>query len=402
MVFGELLRQQEKRTPIMLGGYVNAYNIARELWACGHKNIGVVDYRRQWIARVSRRTQYLGEIDGTPASLLKKLELARDRFGKLVVFSTDDRHLMHLAEINSQIEDYCFVPANLNNLAEALSKKVQYTKAKSLGIPVPESLTLEANSLLLDAPPLQLPMLIKWQKQTPSQTHNFRNALIQTVQEWISFKEKLAILISDGGDLVASEFIPGAESNIYSYACVRSSGGQILNEWTGRKLSQFPDYGGVFASASNGGPRIVADYGRQLVSELDGFGFCQPEFKFDERDGKYKLMEVNLRSMMWHRVGFLSGVNLHETIMEWASSGEASVTKQSQSAGEVTLSLAVHEIPNLIARPGYWTVFKSIFFSGRRVNWAIFDRSDPLPMVFGFIFLFKRTLAACLRRLKIR
>jgi predicted ATP-grasp superfamily ATP-dependent carboligase len=40
------------------------------------------------------------------------------------------------------------------------------------------------------------------------------------------------------------------------------------------------------------------------------YGIAEPEFKYDHRDGKYKLTEINLRSMMWHRVGNLSGVNI--------------------------------------------------------------------------------------------
>ena len=50
--------------------------------------------------------------------------------------------------------------------------------------------------------------------------------------------------------------------------------------------------------------------GRKLLNGMDIKGIAQPEFKYDFRDQKYKLMEINLRSMMWHRVGNLSGVNL--------------------------------------------------------------------------------------------
>jgi len=51
--------------------------------------------------------------------------------------------------------------------------------------------------------------------------------------------------------------------------------------------------------------------GRTLLNGMDIKGIAQPEFKYDSRDKKYKLTEINLRSMMWHKMGNLSGVDLH-------------------------------------------------------------------------------------------
>ena len=78
-----------------------------------------------------------------------------------------------------------------------------------------------------------------------------------------------------------------------------------MNEWTGKKLNQYPDNFGVFSSASNESVSEVMPSGRKLVTEINAFGIIEPEFKFDHRDKTLKLMEVNLRSMMWNRVEVL-------------------------------------------------------------------------------------------------
>ena len=56
--------------------------------------------------------------------------------------------------------------------------------------------------------------------------------------------------INQGISFSISEFIPGNDSNIYAYVGYRSKSGKILNEWIGKKLSQYPNKVGVFSSAS--------------------------------------------------------------------------------------------------------------------------------------------------------
>ena len=66
---------------------------------------------------------------------------------------------------------------------------------------------------------------------------------------------------------MASEIIPGDGSNIYAYVGYRSKSGKIINEWTGRKLSQYPDDFGVFSSASNEAPDDVLIQGEYYLTE---------------------------------------------------------------------------------------------------------------------------------------
>ena len=63
--------------------------------------------------------------------------------------------------------------------------------------------------------------------------------------------------LDSGIKFLASEIIPGGENCIYAYVAYRDMNGKILNEWTGKKLAQYPDDFGVFASASNEAPENV-------------------------------------------------------------------------------------------------------------------------------------------------
>jgi predicted ATP-grasp superfamily ATP-dependent carboligase len=202
--------------------------------------------------------------------------------------------------------------------------------------------------------------------------------------------------LDNGIRFLASEFIPGDDTNIYAYTGYRSRQGQILNEWTGKKLNQYPGLFGVFSSASNEAPEIVREQGRKLLDGMNIFGIAEPEFKFDHRNGKYKLMEINLRSMMWHRTGNLSGVNLQFT--QWCDATNQPIQIQTQRKNPpVHFIYMKHEILNLLSRRKYKeSFFKNVMNVPRR-EFAVFDKSDLKPF-FHDLLSYPRSIASlCLK-----
>lgn len=66
--------------------------------------------------------------------------------------------------------------------------------------------------------------------------------------------------------------------------------------WVGRKLNQCPDDYGVMSSATAKFHSTVEEHGRALLEGLELRGICRPgDRNFDPRDGKFRLMEINLR-----------------------------------------------------------------------------------------------------------
>jgi hypothetical protein len=100
--------------------------------------------------------------------------------------------------------------------------------------------------------------------------------------------------------------------------------------------------------------------GRRLIEGMDLYGICEPEFKYDERDGKFKLMEINLRSMGWVNVGYLSGVPLHYCLWLHAT-GQVVPKFEQDRERDIRFIELQNEISNLLYRKGYWRVFRSVF-----------------------------------------
>lgn len=384
-----------KNCAVVLGGYVNGYSIAQELNEMGSGPMVLVQYNNQ-IARFSNKFCKKVTVNKSPDSLLLELERLNERYGYLVLFPTDDLFIENLFKIKDKIKGFAFLPFNPENISACSNKAVQYDFCEKLGIPYPKSLELKASHDISKLEQeLRFPIIIKPNKREDLKIDLFRSILISSKKEIESHRFRLEEFYGKGVSFLASEVVPGSSNgNIYAYVGYRSPRTKtILNEWIGRKLTQYPDDYGVFSSASNEAPEIVREQGQRLLNGMDLHGICEPEFKYDPRDGDYKLMEINLRSMMWHRVGNLSGVFLQQT--QWLDALGETVPKYEQTNKEVHFSYLKHEVVNLILRKGYLRFFKNNLFKGDINGLALYEKGDMKPFYIDQFY----TLITLLRKL---
>ena len=293
------------------------------------------------------------------------------------------------------------MPFNPSTLLQASDKFIQYETCRRIGVPYPKTVKAREVSDLQSIEVLTFPLIIKPVTRKDLTDDVFRILYVESPDDYELSRVQLEEFLKSGLEFVISECIPGDDTNIYAYTCFRSNEGEIRNEWTGKKLTQYPDNYGVVSSASNEAPEVVKEQGRLLVEALNAYGIIEPEFKYDCRDGSYKLMEVNLRSMMWNALGRASGVQLHKAMFDYATGGHSVEYKQEKQKS-VHLVLLLHEIPNLIARKGYWRHFRRNLFNCDTRVWAIFDPKDIRPFLFSFKILLRMGLLACRRRLGMR
>ncbi|BBM65856.1 hypothetical protein VA249_25020 [Vibrio alfacsensis] len=381
-------------------GHVNGYSIIKELFEQGIEEIALFDSGRS-LARYSNKIKYCAMIDSTPDSLLDELNKLHQTFDYIVLFPTNDTQLEHLYSIYDKVSSFCYMPFNRERLFDSFDKYYQYKTCENIGVPYPKTVSVKLIKDLESIDGLLFPLLIKPSTRTDMSVDVFRTMYIENKSDYLKSKGELSKKIEQGVQFVISEYIPGDDTNMYIYTCFRSQDGDILNEWTGKKLNQYPDNYGVFASASNETVDEVLNQGRALVEALDCFGQVEPEFKYDERDGKYKLMEVSLRPSMPHRIGSLSGVKLHETQFSYATK-KLTTSYIQEKLKSIHVVLMLHEIPNLILREGYWRYFKYNVFGGEERNWAIFELRDIKPFLYSLNLLFKVVVKSFLLKLKLK
>jgi D-aspartate ligase len=389
-----------KVVALVMGGYINGYSIVKELHEEGIENIALFHSGRS-VAGFSNKINYLATIDKTPEGLLKELKKLNEQYDYIVPFPTDDLQVENLYHIRKKIKKFCYLPLNPDTVMQSFDKYYQYTVCERISVPYPKTIHLNTLADLDKVDVLTFPVLIKPSTRVDIVQNVFRNIYLEDMVSFIVNKDRLKDFIEQGVEFIASEFVPGDDTNIFAYTCYRSQNGIIQNEWTGKKLTQYPDNYGVFCSASNQAPDEVLTQGRALVQALEAYGIIEPEFKYDVRDQKFKLMEVNLRSMMWHRTGKVSGVRLHKSMFDYAV-GSQPVKDTQYKQPTVHFVYMLHEIGNLISRKGYWKYFKHNVWGANKRTWAVYESQDIKPFIYSIYLLSRVSINACLKRLGLR
>lgn len=393
------MSQKNNPCAVVLGGYVNGYSIIQELHEEGVSPIILIDYLGE-LARHSKKITNYYKINKTAESLLSTLNEIHKKYGYLVLFPTDDLQLELLLAVEPTIKSFCFIPFNEENLSAAADKFTQYLACEKLGVPYPKTLNLSSENDIKELTNLAFPLILKPNIRRDLTQQVFRSLRLNSVAELWAKQKVLVDLLQSGVSLIASEIIPGnTHGSIYAYTAYRSRKGKILNEWIGKKLTQYPNDYGVFSSASNEAPEIVREQGQKLLHGMNLFGICEPEFKYDYRDQQYKLMEINLRSMMWHRLGSLSGVKLQYT--QWLDAiGKETPTYSQNLTQKIHFSYLKHEIGNLLFRKGYYKQFSAnLLGPNKKVVLATYDNSDKMPFIRDSFSIFKEIARIGLKKI---
>ena len=111
-------------------------------------------------------------------------------------------------------------------------------------------------------------------------------------------------------DVMVSEIIPGADSDLYHYRSYIDSQGSILAEMCTKKLRQHPPGFGV-ACVSKTIPMIheIRQLALKLLRHFAYQGESSVEFKLDNRNNRYNLMEINIRPVLPELHFVAAGIN---------------------------------------------------------------------------------------------
>jgi len=123
---------------------------------------------------------------------------------------------------------------------------------------------------------------------------------------------------------------------------------------------------------------VLEELSLRFLNAIDYYGLVELEFMFDQRDGKYKLLDVNGRTWGYHSIGPIAGVDF--PYMMFADLVGDSIATQRGRAGVKWVRLLT-DVPTaaleiLRGRQGLWAYLRSI----RNIDVeAVFNREDVLP-----------------------
>lgn len=191
-----------------------------------------------------------------------------------------------------------------------LNKKEFYTMCEDFNIPYPRTIFLNGGITIGEIwdrmkPPFIIKphMRHKWKRQLRGE----KVILINTRNEFDKILQQYPDLM---GKAMVQEVIPGPESNIYLFKGYFDRSGKLVDYFTGRKLRQFPPMFGSGSLVESIPGEEVKEASMKFFQNVKVHGLGGIEFKHDPRDGKLKMIEINMRPQTWEDITRVSGKEL--------------------------------------------------------------------------------------------
>ena len=192
-----------------------------------------------------------------------------------------------------------------------IDKQNMNARAADLGLALPLSRYPGSRDDLADLG-MRFPLIIKPTTRSPlvhpkAWRANDQRALAAR------FDEVAALVGADR--IMVQELIPGDGRTQFSYAAVCDRG-RPVGSLVARRTRQYPaDFGFTSTLVETIALPQIEQAACRFLRSLDYSGLVEIEFKYDARDGSYKILDVNTRTWTWIALGAAAGVDF--AFLQW-------------------------------------------------------------------------------------
>jgi D-aspartate ligase len=186
-----------------------------------------------------------------------------------------------------------------------------------------------------------------------------------------------------GADAIAlQELIPGGGEAQFSYAAVWSDGATVAS-LVARRRRQYPvDFGFTSTFVETIEEPEIERAAVRFLGPLRFSGLVELEFKRDNRDGRYKLLDVNPRPWTWIGLGAAAGVDF--PWVQWQlARGQETTPSAAPSRGRAGIGWthASRDLVSAVRQIAGGTLPPSEYLGSlwRKMTFAAFAADDPLP-----------------------
>jgi len=309
-----------------------------------------------------------------------------------VLYPTRDEIVAALSRRREELEPFFRIPTPpWESVHWAWDKRLTYELAGELGLSHPRTWRFGDAAQLASVAP-QLPLVIKpaikehfiyatnvkaWRADTPARL----DALFRRAAEIVPTEE-----------VMVQELIPGDGRCQFSY-CGFFKGGRSLATMVVRRLRQRPlDFGRSSTYVETVELPELEELAEHFLTRIDYYGLVEIEFKLDERNGEYRLLDVNPRTWGYHSLGPRAGADFPLLLFRDQVGEPVEPVRAAAGVKWIRLSTDLPTaVPELLAGRLRWReYFRSLW--GADVE-GLFERDDPLPAFaeFGLLPYLYRT-----------
>jgi len=366
-----------------------AITLTRSLGRRGIKVVRIHPNRLDY----SLRSKYCSAVEISPnqysseEALVEFLQGLAEKYKgpKVLIPASDDCSLFLAKHEVALNKHFSILNPSAQSMENMKNKRLQYELADNLGVPIPETYFTATKEDLgtVAKKAINFPYVIKpleaqkWRLKEFKEASQGKKAFtVNNREELIAELERIGALDTK---LMVQEVLTGPDTHLYTFLgyCSRKEG--LLAYCIRSKLRQYPvDFGYCTATISCHNTE-VEQYAKKILQQVEYSGIVGIEFKFDEKTGLHKLIEINTRPVNTTGLSIGCGVDLPYIAYCDAAGLEGPKPKDWQDGVKwVWLFQDFWAARELVAKGRLtWKEWRKSL-SGRRVH-AIFAKDDILP-----------------------
>lgn len=365
---------------VIVGGDFHGLGIARSLGRHGIP-VCVVDDELS-IARYSRyTTRFLAaptlRKERPTIDFLMKAAVAHGLEG-WVLFPTRDEHVAAFSRHRDELLERFRVPTPAwDSVKWAWNKWNTYSLAQQLGIPTPRTWCPKSVADL-DAIDVEFPVGVK-----PAVKEDFFYAT--KAKGWrVENRQELRALVAKafehvgGNEVLVQEFIPGGGDSQFS-SCVFFKNGHSLATMAAKRLRQHPpEFGRAATFVETIEAAKLEEPTVRFLRAMNYYGLAEVEYKYDARDGQYKLLDVNARTWGFHSLGYAANVDFPKLLFADQIGEDVAPCTGLPGVGWIRM---VTDLPSSFREILSGRLSTASYFGSLKTFRAesVFSRDDPAP-----------------------
>ena len=263
------------------------------------------------------------DIEKSPDAAVESLIQAQEPYAeKGVIFPTSDAFVLFVSRHRKELGKHFEIALPSEEVLEGMiNKKFQYDIAAQLGVTIPDtyfpSSMEEISSLKND---ISYPALIK-----PYYSHLWQPIFDNKGFQVFTPEELMAQfrkVLSAGVEAMVQSVIQGPNPNLISVRAYFDKNGVPHGVMEAQKVRQYPVDFGVGCLTQTVHCEEVRKMGLKFMQALGYRGVGYVEFKKDDRDGEYKMIELNARVGKTIGLSTRAGINLPWMMYQDLSGGQ--------------------------------------------------------------------------------
>ncbi len=318
---------KNKFLPIILGTDANAYGLARSF----HEEYGIKSLAIGKAELIETKNSKIIDVkiykdlaeDASFKKIMKSIgEEYKSKYEKLILLSCAEWYTDLIVNNKTLLEKYFILPFLDKELKDKLENKESFYKiCEKHQLDYPKTYIVTYQNKDTIKLPFAFPVAVK-----PASSTDYSKVEFKGKEK--SYKAKnqkeLENIIKNiyssnyRSNIIVQDFIPGNDDTMYVMNCYSDKNGKVKMMCLGRCiLEEHTPYGiGNYKALISEGNQELYKQIKKFLEDIKYVGYSNFDFKYDYRDKKYKLFEINIRQGRSSFFTTAAGCNLARYIVE--------------------------------------------------------------------------------------